>query len=305
MRKLSIADITNSAAMPMKSGSLEHIQLAYQEAIAASLKEIISSSYDPTIGYVLYGCENSGSGTTYTISEGAVFYNDEVFLVPSASLTTSGSNVVVAQIATTSYTGNGVNADPVNFTDGNTYNIHDIRQLNWVLGFSGSQEFNYSNAVFLKNKIKGAIGEIKMWHPLTGNISDYFYSSGLSNNWVTSGWAIANGSNGTIDMRGLVPVGYKSGDSDFGTLESTGGEKAHTLITEEQGYIDVQARGDDGDNITGTRISIQEMRFNGVGLNIPNDNWGSVLKVQLNDGGVSAHNNLQPYRTLLFIQRVS
>jgi len=304
MRKLKITNITNSAAMPVKSGSLEHIQLAAQEAIAASLKEIISSDYDNTKGYILYGCKNTGTGTSYVISAGAVFYNDEVFLTPAATLTTSGSNVVVGLISTTNYTGNGVNADPVAFTDGNTYNVHEIRQITWVLGLSGSQAFNYNDGISLNKKIKGAIGEIKIWYPTSGTISDYFNTgTGLSNNWITAGWAIANGSNGTVDLRGLVPVGYKSGDSNFGTLSSTGGEKTHTLTSAEQGTFTVAVYGDDGDADFATRISIQDIRFNGNIVDKVQTTWGADSTVSLSNAS-TAHNNLQPYRTVLYIQRV-
>jgi hypothetical protein len=301
MRKLKITDITSSAAMPVKSGSLEHIQLAAQEAISASLKCLLDSEYDPTVGYVLYGCENSGSGTTYTISEGAIFYNDEVFLVPSASLTTSGSNVVVAQIVTTSYTGNGVNADPVNFTNGVPYNVHEIRKINFVLGLSGSQEFNYSNTIFVHKRIKGILGEIKMWAPPSGTISDYFNTStGLSNNPITQGWALANGSNGTYNMNGRVPVGYNPSDGDFNTLAGTGGEKTHTLIINEipahyhiQGSESLYSDYGGGSLVTGQRT-------------YPDGTHDSYRNAHTSTvGGDAAHNNLQPFKTVLFIQRIS
>lgn len=38
---------------------------------------------------------------------------------------------------------------------------------------------------------------------------------------------------GLPDWRGVVPVGYKSGDDKFGTLGATVGEKSHTLTTSE------------------------------------------------------------------------
>lgn len=294
MRKLKITNITNSAAMPVKSGSFEHIQLAAQEAISASIKCVLDSEFDPSVGYILYGCENSGTGTTYTISEGAVFFDNEVFLVPSASLTTSGSNVVVGQIVTTNYTGNGVNADPVAFTDGNNYNVHEIRQINWVLGLSGSQQFNYNATIFVHKRIKGIIGEIKMWYPTGGVIADFFNTiTGLSNSPITQGWAIANGSNGTVDLRGLVPVGYKSGDSDFGALSSTGGEKTHTLSISEMPAHTHSITGDGNES-------------HDSGNQVIAGGYTSDHTSYTNSAGSgSAHNNLQPFRTVLYIQRIS
>jgi hypothetical protein len=150
MRKLKITNITNSAAMPVKSGSLEHIQLAAQEAISSTVKGLLNETYDPTKGYILHGCVNSGTGANYVISAGAVYINGEVYQIDAASFSISGSNVAVGVITTTSYTGNGVNADPVAFTDGNTYNVHDIRKIVFQAGLSGSGAFDYIDGIRLQ-----------------------------------------------------------------------------------------------------------------------------------------------------------
>jgi hypothetical protein len=47
--------------------------------------------------------------------------------------------------------------------------------------------------------------------------------------------------------QGLMPVGFKPGDTDFGTVEATGGEKAHALATlEVPSLITGQARSGTG-----------------------------------------------------------
>lgn len=43
------------------------------------------------------------------------------------------------------------------------------------------------------------------------------------------GWAVCDGSNGTPDMRGRVPVGVKAADTDFDTLGETGGGKSISI----------------------------------------------------------------------------
>lgn len=91
------------------------------------------------------------------------------------------------------------------------------------------------------------------------------------------------------DLRTRIPVGYKSGDSNFGTLAGTGGEATHTLITGE---------------IPSHSHSLNTAGAAGTGLD--NVNWlsgnnGNTPGSTGLTGGGGAHNNLQPYITLNFI----
>ncbi len=130
--------------MPIKSGTLNHIQSAYQEAISAAIQGFIGQAYNPAAAYILNGCINTGSGGNYAISAGAVFYNGEVLLVPAASFAVSGSNVAVGVINTAFDTNPADNADPVAFTDGSSYNVHQIRTVVFQPGLSGSGAFDFS-----------------------------------------------------------------------------------------------------------------------------------------------------------------
>lgn len=57
-------------------------------------------------------------------------------------------------------------------------------------------------------------------------VSEAVWSGGQS-----ASFSVGNGSTTfrLPDMRGKVPVGYQSGDSDFGTIGKNGGSKTHTL----------------------------------------------------------------------------
>lgn len=137
MKKVDLSAVTASNGLPQKSGILEHIQSAYQEAIAETVKSLVgSNSYNPAKAYVLNGVVNSGTGSNYIISAGAIFFNGEVYLVDAASFTITGSNVAVGAIATTYFS--ATNADPVIFTDGVSRNIHQIRKIVMQPGLSGS-----------------------------------------------------------------------------------------------------------------------------------------------------------------------
>ena len=141
MRKLDISNIGNTTGMPIKGGTLEHLQLAYQEVLNAVAQNLIGKSMDATKCYILYGCVNSGAGQVYNISAGAVFFNGEVYLVDAASFTAPAGQVAVATIVTTQYV---TNADPVLFTNGNTYNVHNIRKIQIAAGLAGSGVCDYS-----------------------------------------------------------------------------------------------------------------------------------------------------------------
>jgi hypothetical protein len=141
MRKLNMSSITTSVAMPVKSGSLEHIQNAYTEAIAESIKGLTGAGYSPATMYILNGMVNSGTFPTYNITAGSVFYNGEIYLVDAATFTLTGPQVAVCKIITTQFS--GTNADAVQFTDGIGRNVHDIRKVQLSADLAGSGISNY------------------------------------------------------------------------------------------------------------------------------------------------------------------
>lgn len=151
MRKLITTDISNSIAMPIKGGTLDHVQFAYQEAVSESIKGLIGNYYDPNIMYILNGCVNSGSGANFNISAGSVFYQGEVFLVDNAVFTVSGTNVAVAVLNVTYFS--GPTADGVEFSDGIVRNVHQIRKVQFTGGLAGSQLANYADCQRINTNI--------------------------------------------------------------------------------------------------------------------------------------------------------
>lgn len=128
--------------MPLKAGTLVHLQLAYQEALTALGNAVVGRLQDLNNLYVLYGCVNSGSGLTYNISAGAIYYNGEVYLVDAVAFTAAAGQVAVGNIVTTQY---NVNADPVTFTNGQSYNIHNIQKIVFSAATAGSGIGDFSN----------------------------------------------------------------------------------------------------------------------------------------------------------------
>lgn len=147
MKILDVTNITSAAQMPIKKGTLQFIQDAYKECINAILRGTIGGAYSASTYYILHGCANSGVGSNYVISAGAIFYNGEIYLVDATTFTTTGGQVPVMNVATTQYT---TNADPVTFTNGVAYDVHDIRKIAITAGTASGNEYGVnSNNVFV------------------------------------------------------------------------------------------------------------------------------------------------------------
>jgi hypothetical protein len=142
---LDITPISDAAQMPVKKGTLKFIQDAHKDSLNQALLAMVGDSYNALNAYVMWGCVNSGSFPAYDITAGAVWYLGEVYEVPAASFSVTGSNVAVLNITTTQYT---TNADPVTFTDASSHNVHNIRKITISSGASGSGVANYSDVVF-------------------------------------------------------------------------------------------------------------------------------------------------------------
>ena len=224
MRKIDESKITSDKSMFFKQGTWTHLQKAYQEPIAESLKAMIGSGYDATKMYVLNGCINSGSGSSFVISAGSVFYGGEVYLVDAVSFSTTGSNVAVATITTTNNT-TDYSADPCEFSDGSLENVHNIRKVVIASGASGSGTKNYSSFDFypFRNNYK------KYDNIVTSSIADVtidaqkviFYNDGRLDTYIIANYTntiaanefiisvngiLNNVSNPDLTVAGYVPV---------------------------------------------------------------------------------------------------
>ena len=96
---------------------------------------------------------------------------------------------------------------------------------------------------------------------------------------------------------GRVPVGVDTSQTEFNTVEKTGGEKTHQLTVDEMPRHSHQAKNKylvNGD--TGTACALPSN--DGVGTT---ENWTEISQT----GGDKAHNNLQPYITCYMWKRTA
>lgn len=105
-------------------------------------------------------------------------------------------------------------------------------------------------------------------------------STNPSNKYAGTTWALWGS--------GKVPVGVDTNDSDFNTVEKTGGEKTHILTTSE-----LPNHAKDGTTMDGGWYA-------GEIKNYPSGNYKLTTA-----GNNSPHNNLQPYITCYMWKRIS
>ena len=104
------------------------------------------------------------------------------------------------------------------------------------------------------------------------------------------------------NLKGKVPVGYDSSDTNFDTIGETGGEKTHTLSVDEMPshrHLGLAWVGD----FNTQAISLNSGSAAGYHLSY----GGDTVADQKNNiytnyaGGGQAHNNLQPYIVMNYI----
>jgi len=105
--------------------------------------------------------------------------------------------------------------------------------------------------------------------------------------------AAVGGTTWTAFGAGKVLVGVDGSDSDFNTVEETGGAKTHTLTISE---MPSHTHSYDRQNTSTDNISIHD---------ITRTTGGNSSATSGSTGGGTAHNNLQPYITVYMWKRTA
>lgn len=243
MRKIDESQITSGSSMYFKKGTWTHLQAAYTEGLTEIVKSLIGSGYSASSVYVLNGCVNSGSGSSYVISAGSVFYNGEIYLVDAVSFTASGGQTAVGTIVKTQYS---VNADPVTFTDGSPKNVHDIYKLVFASGvsssglvdFSGLTTYSYadnyqniSNSITLGAGFSGIQKLVFKYYDGTIQvICELGYSTNIAVGAVVISGLPNNGTN-FKDIRGYSTDGTTDTNVDMKMVSSPGIVRLRSALT--------------------------------------------------------------------------
>lgn len=145
MKKIDVSDIDIAAAMPIKKGSLVFLQDSIYEFFSETIMMKFPLGYDSSAAYIMYGLEQTISGLNTIISKGVIMSGGNLYPYSGATIPTpSGGNVFLVSFPQTQFS---VNADPVLFTDGNYYDVHDIKTTLITTGASGSTVFDLSECI--------------------------------------------------------------------------------------------------------------------------------------------------------------
>lgn len=198
MKKVDTSFISTTAGLPAKAGVLNHLQEAHQETALAIGQALIGPEYDPAKIYVLYGCVNSGSGLSYIITAGAVFFNGEIYLVDAVSFVASAGQVAVGQLATT-YATSAI-GDPIQFTDGSSHNVLQIRKMVIAAAATaGNNDFTAwlrVNQLKTENRLIAAFGSgIQVNFRQDQSL---FFTTGHTTGVATIGWDFNGAIPGTV-----------------------------------------------------------------------------------------------------------
>jgi hypothetical protein len=273
MKKLNISPITDSASMPLKSGSLEFLQQAHQETTIAIANSLIGYTPDPTKGYIINGVNVTNTGSSYTVTNGYLYFNNEIFKVNGSAFILGGGQQIFATITNIPYP----LADPVLFGDNVSRNVHLDRQITFGSGTSG--DILYINCIRAGAWLTGDIKEVDCTN---GYLAVNFDGTGLGIN-ERLGWAICNGQNGTKNRNGLVSVAY---GTDYTSMGVTGGSKNAVLIEHDHTIPLGILAG----------VSIGGSGSYDINANTPTNKAGV--------GETGVGKNMQPYIVTLFIQKL-
>lgn len=187
-------------------------------------------------------------------------------------------------------------ASELNFVDGVTSNIQtqidgkassshnhsasNITSGTLAIARGGTGASTASNAVSnLKTALVDLIYPVGSIHLSVNSANPSTYFGGT---WVSWG-------------AGRVPVGVKTSDSSFSTVEKTGGEKTHTLTVEELAKHTHQYYHQ---GVGAILVDVHDADSNVV-------HWGEETKTSGVSGDSQPHNNLQPYITCYMWKRTA
>lgn len=202
--RIKTSDITASAGLPLKKGSIDLINNEFQ---------LLGSYTGQMFGKIGSGIANNAAiinglvptitGSSYAFTAGVVFYYGEFFSVPAATINVTGGNVPILTVVVNYVM--GVDSDPVTFTDGSSHNVHQLRTMTISAGSSGTGTVNWEDVPYWNSP----------WISLTTGFTNASYRL-LQGRYVFKGYI--NGSTGSFPtviiptyLRNTLVVGTQIG----------------------------------------------------------------------------------------------
>ena len=245
--------------MPIKSGTIDHLQSAYQEVFAAILASNTGALYSTNTVFVITGCKVTVSGGNYTVSAGAILYNGVVYIMDAKSSTPvpSGGNTYICSLKTTYYT--DAKADPVTFTDGNTHNAHEIKKAEIEAGTSGTGISDYANFVGMPASGNGYL-TLSSW------AGSYTFDFQVNRNiYVTSAASApqvdVDLTNAKVGCKQTIFATINNGDN---LIVNVSGSEQYIIAKPKNGAVYLHTSSGNTSAITSTQIYRIELEYMGL-----------------------------------------
>lgn len=190
----------------------------------------------PDGNFIAHGCVITNTGSDFTWTEGAIFYEGTLYNVAAGTTPiTLVSPQPYWKIISTS-----ISPSPLGYEDSSIVNAYIEETMSLIESPQVGDE-GISNSLLIRNQRFGPeTGDLKFIKQITN-----FDANGLGLLGTRrEGWAVADGRNNTMDMRGRVPVGIADANPDLGNTVANDaafiavagthlGEKDHTLTVGE------------------------------------------------------------------------
>jgi hypothetical protein len=157
-------------------------QDATKEQLANMVQMMIGDVIDNTTPYCLFGCVKSTGGSPFSYTQGAIYFNGEIYDFPAiASIAIADTDVCTITVT------NDGTADPLKFTDTVSRNVHNHRDIVLSDAATGTGDFDFSETIFFNNK----------WKTYAGIDADMSANAGV--------WEL--GGTGSVNVRYLKQLG--------------------------------------------------------------------------------------------------
>lgn len=185
---------------------MQYISESVGEAFRTAFADYLAIAQD----FYIHGAEvttaPSGANTLYSVTAGHVFYRGEPMPMDAHSVVRGASQVIYIEVRD-----DAVDIAPVINLDGTTDYVMRRRHARMRVASAYPAEYMAIDAPRKRDldllRLKGRIVPTGGIVPYMGSM-EYFSNNGLGLvNTPMEGWAICNGLNGTVDLRGMVPFG--------------------------------------------------------------------------------------------------
>lgn len=304
---MNLFETNDLGGLPLRLNDLRFMQDAWREGASGFLSIF---GLDPNTPYLIsaesyvISLPNMSAGDYYIAYQNEI-YKGDAFTVDLTALA-PGENIYVSLTEVNDSAGSKI------FANGITRETYKVRKAEMVTGFTPPtdgdvlQDTFDRKAVYGLRNILNTEGDVKM---ISGSLTN-FDGSGVGSK-EHSGWALCDGQNGRLDLRGRFVAGHDPSQvnhSGFNVIGAVGGSHEHTLTEDEIPTHDhnVTDTGHSHPNALGGTVGgAGSLGGNGVlasGIFSTSNTSASITEDTV--GGGLPHNNKPEYVVLAFAQFV-